>query len=81
MSSKASYVYALLSLAYRHQEMSVTGDESVQSSLGNAEELWQQATMLLGPDILVKKFPELSELKEAYPSAPPLPGTLAQKVS
>ena len=79
MSSKAAYVYALLGLAYRHQEMSVSSDNSAgnspESGGGNAEVLWQQATMLLGPDILVEKFPELAELKENYPSAPPLPGT------
>lgn len=74
MSSKAAYVYALLALAYRHQEMSASGDESQESRVRNAEELWQRATMLLGPDILVEKFPELCELKKAYPSAPPLPG-------
>ncbi len=79
MSSKAAYVYALLGLAYRHQEMSASSDESPGNSPeaggSNAEVLWQQATMLLGPDILVEKFPELAELEESYPSAPPLPGT------
>ncbi len=78
MSSKAAYVYALLSLACRHQQISASSDESTNNSPEsggpNAEVLWQQATMLLGPDILVEKFPELSELRQAYPSAPPLPG-------
>jgi hypothetical protein len=59
--------------------MSASSDESAGNSPeagdGNGEVLWQQATMLLGPDILVEKFPELSELEESYPSAPPLPGT------
>ncbi len=79
MSTKAAYVYALLALAHRHQEMSASSDQaagnSPEASDSNAEVLWQQATMLLGPDILVEKFPELTELKETYPSAPPLPGT------
>jgi hypothetical protein len=78
MSSKAAYVYALLSLACRYQKISTSSDESTNNSPEadgpNAEVLWQQATMLLGPNILVEKFPELSELREAYPSAPPLPG-------
>ncbi len=79
LSSKAAYVYALLSLAYRHEEMHASSDEETSNSPeadgGKAEVLWHRATMLLRPDILVEKFPELSELKEAYPSAPPLPGT------
>ncbi len=79
MSTKAAYVYALLGLACRRQEMSPLSDQEAGESPGaggkNAEVFWQQATMLLGPDILAEKFPELIELKEAYPSAPPLPGT------
>ena len=79
MSTKAAYVYALLGLACRRQEMSTSNDQETCESPGasgkNAEVFWEQATMLLGPDILAEKFPELIELKEAYPSAPPLPGT------
>ena len=79
MSSKAAYVYALLGLACRRQEMSASGDQEAAEGSGGsgseAEVLWQQATMLLGPDVLVEKFPELMELKEAYASAPTLPGT------
>ncbi len=79
MSTKAAYVYALLGLACRRQEMSGSSDQEASegpaASGDKAEAFWQQATMLLGPDILVEKFPELTELKEAYASAPPLPGT------
>ena len=79
MSSKAAYVYALLGLACRRLEMSVSDDQKTDKDSGTssseAEVFWQRATMLLGPDVLVEKFPELIDLKEAYASAPALPGT------
>ncbi len=77
MSTKAAYVYALLALGCRRQEMAASVEQAAGESPVTgceAELLWQQATMLLGPDILLEKFPELAELKEAYASATPLPG-------
>ena len=77
MSTKAAYVYALLALGCRRQEIAASVEEAADESLTagcEAEMLWQQATMLLEPDILLEKFPELAELKEAYASAAPLPG-------
>ena len=77
MSTKAAYVYALLALGAKRQESVASVEQVADESpavASQAQTLWQQATMLLPPDILLEKFTELAELKEAYASAPPLPG-------
>ena len=63
LSSKAGYVYGLLGLAKHNQ---ADGQEA-------AGMYWQQATMLIRPETLVKKFPELDKLSQTYEAAEKLP--------
>ena len=69
LSSKAGYVYGLLGLAKHNQ---ADGQEA-------AGKYWQQATMLIRPETLVKKFPELSQLSQTYEAAEKLPEAESQK--
>ena len=78
LSTKAAYIYALLALAYkRRAQVNYSPDSDDQALLKDQEQArsnWMRATMLLKPDSLIKKFPELAELSSAYESADTLPG-------
>ncbi|NIA06891.1 MAG: hypothetical protein GWP14_04500 [Actinobacteria bacterium] len=63
LSTKAGYVYGMLALAHKNQT----------ENQDQAKKYWRQATMLIRPENLVRKFPELAQLEQAYPSANGLP--------
>ena len=68
LSTKAGYVYGLLGLAHKGQ---ASLDAAEHDEKG--ERYWQQATMLIKSTNLVEKFPELTQLEQAYTSASELP--------
>lgn len=77
LGTKAAFIYALLALAHKHMAKVGGADESdskqFEEQSGRARELWQKATMLIRPDNLIQKFPELAEMAETFPPAPELP--------
>jgi len=81
LSTKAAYVYALLSLAHKRRARLPKANESANKDQveddTQAELNWQRATMLLRPDKLVEKFPELAQLDSTYSSVAALPGASA----
>ena len=68
LSTKAGYVYGLLGLAHKGQASPDAAEHDEK-----CKKYWQQATMLIRPTNLVEKFPELTELEQAFPSASDLP--------
>ena len=63
LSTKAGYAYGLLGLAHNQ-----AGDQE------QSRKYWWKATMLIKPENLVRKFPELGQLEEKFPSDSELPG-------
>ena len=78
LSTKAAFVYGLLALAHEQLSKFPTSQEEEsgesQRHLARAKELWQMATMLIRPDNLLYKFPELTEIARTLTPAPELPG-------
>jgi hypothetical protein len=58
---EAGYGHALMALCHYHDNNAITNHSNPQH---DAKSWWQQATLLLPPDTLLQRFPELAPLTE-----------------